>query len=78
MRGIGWLRGGAESAGLRTGAVGVWVYAHKQALRIGAVAAAGHGPLRRRRGGAFAAVGWGWGGFWEGAKDYVHFSSTGR
>jgi hypothetical protein len=41
VRGIGWLRGGAESAGLRTGAVGVWVYAHKQALRIGAVAAAG-------------------------------------
>jgi hypothetical protein len=40
-RGIGWLRGGAESAGLRTGAVGSWVYAHKQALRIGTVAAAG-------------------------------------
>jgi hypothetical protein len=26
---------------LRTGAVGTWVYAHKQALRIGAVAVAG-------------------------------------
>jgi hypothetical protein len=41
VRGIGWLRGGAESAGLRTGPVGVWVYAHKQALRIGAVVVAG-------------------------------------
>jgi hypothetical protein len=40
-RGIGWLRGRGESAGLRTGPVGSWVYAHKQALRIGAVAAAG-------------------------------------
>jgi hypothetical protein len=40
-RGLGWLRGGAESAGLRTGAVGSWVYQHKLALRIGAVAAAG-------------------------------------
>jgi hypothetical protein len=27
---------------------------------------------------AFAAVGWGWGGFWTSAKDYMHFSSTGR
>jgi hypothetical protein len=41
VRAIGWLRGSAESAGLRTGPVGSWVYAHKQALRIGAVAAAG-------------------------------------
>ena len=40
-RGIGWLRGSAESAGLRTGVVGSWVYAHRQALRIGAVVAAG-------------------------------------
>jgi hypothetical protein len=40
-RGIGWLRGRAESVGLRTGAVGTWVYAHKQALRTGAVAIAG-------------------------------------
>src|SRR6266700_3379234 len=40
-RGIGWLRGGAESAGLCTGPVGTWVYEHKQALRIGAVAVAG-------------------------------------
>jgi hypothetical protein len=41
VRGIGWLRGSAESTGLRTGAFGVWVYAHKQALRIGAVVVAG-------------------------------------
>jgi hypothetical protein len=41
VRGFGWLRGSAEAAGLRTGAVGTWVYGHKQALRIGAVAAAG-------------------------------------
>jgi D-alanyl-D-alanine carboxypeptidase len=27
---------------------------------------------------AFAAVGWGWGGSWKGAKDYMHFSTTGR
>jgi hypothetical protein len=34
---IGWLRGGAEHAGLRTGPVGSWVYAHRRGLRIGAV-----------------------------------------
>ena len=38
--GIGWLRGGAESAGLRTGAVGTWVYAHKKLLRVLVVVAA--------------------------------------
>jgi hypothetical protein len=38
--GIGWLRGGAEHAGWRTGPVGTWVYANKQLLRIGAVAVA--------------------------------------
>jgi hypothetical protein len=27
---------------------------------------------------AFAAVGWGWGGYWRSGKDYQHFSSTGR
>jgi hypothetical protein len=27
---------------------------------------------------AFDAVGWGWGGRWSGAKDYQHFSATGR
>jgi hypothetical protein len=40
-RALGWLRGSAESAGLRTGPVGIWVYGHKQALRIGAVVVAG-------------------------------------
>ena len=39
VHGIGWLRGGAESAGLSTGAFGAWVWAHKRALRIGVVAA---------------------------------------
>jgi hypothetical protein len=37
---IAWLQGSAEQAGLRTGPVGTWVYDHKRALRIGAVAAA--------------------------------------
>ena len=27
---------------------------------------------------AFAAVGWRWGGRWSGAKDYQHFSASGR
>jgi hypothetical protein len=27
---------------------------------------------------AFASVGWGWGGYWSGAKDYQHFSASGR
>ncbi len=27
---------------------------------------------------AFAAIGWRWGGYWSSAKDYQHFSSTGR
>jgi hypothetical protein len=35
--GIGRLRGSAETAGLRTGPFGSWVYAHKRALRICAV-----------------------------------------
>jgi len=39
-RGIGWLRRGAEGAGLRTGPVGTWVHANRRALRIGAVALA--------------------------------------
>jgi hypothetical protein len=38
--GIGWLRGGAESAGLRTGRLGTWVHAHRRWLRILVVAAA--------------------------------------
>src|SRR5215216_5366071 len=37
---IGWLAGGAERAGLRTGPVGTWVGANKRALRVAAVAAA--------------------------------------
>jgi hypothetical protein len=40
-RGIGWLRGGAARAGLRSGPVGVWVGEHKRVLRVGAVAVAG-------------------------------------
>jgi len=39
-QGIGWLRGSAEHAGLRTGPVGGWVYDHRRGLRIGAVALA--------------------------------------
>ena len=27
---------------------------------------------------AFTAIGWGWGGDWNSAKDYQHFSATGR
>ena len=27
---------------------------------------------------AFAAAGWGWGGYWSSPTDYQHFSSTGR
>ncbi|TYB49370.1 M15 family metallopeptidase [Actinomadura chibensis] len=27
---------------------------------------------------AFASIGWGWGGVWSGARDYQHFSSSGR
>jgi hypothetical protein len=27
---------------------------------------------------AFAAIGWGWGGNWSGAKDYQHFSQSGH
>jgi hypothetical protein len=45
------LRDGAESVGLRTGTVGLWVYEPKQVLRIGAVAAvpmvAGRWSLQR-------------------------------
>jgi hypothetical protein len=27
---------------------------------------------------AFASIGWKWGGYWNGTKDYQHFSSTGE
>jgi len=37
-RGIGWMRGGAERAGFRTGPVGAWVYTYKRVLRIAVVA----------------------------------------
>jgi hypothetical protein len=38
--GLGWLRRSGEQAGLRTGPVGTWTYAHRRALRICAVALA--------------------------------------
>jgi hypothetical protein len=38
--GLGRLRGRGESAGLSTGPVGTWTYAHRHGLRIGAVALA--------------------------------------
>jgi hypothetical protein len=38
--GIGWLRGGAEKAGFRTGPVGAWVYSYKRVLRIAVLAVA--------------------------------------
>lgn len=38
--GIGWVRAGGERAGLRTGPVGRWTYAHRKGLRAGAVALA--------------------------------------
>ncbi|MGE5292723.1 MAG: hypothetical protein ACM3ML_37145 [Micromonosporaceae bacterium] len=38
--GLGWLRESGERAGLRTGPVGRWTYAHRTGLRIGAVALA--------------------------------------
>ena len=38
--GFGWIRAGSEHAGLRTGPVGSFTYAHRKALRITAVAIA--------------------------------------
>src|SRR4249919_404198 len=38
--GIGWLRGGAEKAGFRTGPVGAWVYRYKRVLWIAVIAIA--------------------------------------
>lgn len=40
-KGIGSLRGSAESKGLRTGPVGVWTFEHKRVLRIVVVIAGG-------------------------------------
>ncbi len=39
--GLAWVRAGGEHAGLQTGPVGRWTYAHRTGLRIGAVALAG-------------------------------------
>jgi hypothetical protein len=39
-RGLGRIRHGGEQAGVRTGPVGTWTYAHRRALRICAVALA--------------------------------------
>jgi hypothetical protein len=39
-RGLGRIRHGGEQAGVRTGQVGTWTYAHRRALRICAVALA--------------------------------------
>jgi hypothetical protein len=37
---LGWIRESGEHAGLRTGPVGRWTYAHRRGLRIGATALA--------------------------------------
>ncbi len=47
-------------------------YARRTPVRPGM--AVERGPLVR----AFDAVGWGWGGRWDGALDYQHFSASGR
>jgi hypothetical protein len=38
--GLGWIRHGGERAGVSTGPVGLWTYAHRTILRISAVALA--------------------------------------
>ena len=38
VSGLGWLRASGEHAGLRTGPVGQWTYAHRVGLRVGAAA----------------------------------------
>ena len=47
-------------------------YVRRAPFRPG-MAVAGHALVR-----AFDAVGWGWGGRWTGARDYQHFSASGR
>ncbi len=47
-------------------------YLRRTPFRPG-MAAEGHVLVR-----AFDAIGWGWGGRWSGAKDYQHFSASGR
>jgi hypothetical protein len=37
---LGWVRHSGEGAGVSTGPVGLWTYAHRKGLRIGAVAIA--------------------------------------
>jgi hypothetical protein len=39
-KGIGWLRGGAEQAGFRTGPVGAWVYTYKKVLWVAVISIA--------------------------------------
>jgi hypothetical protein len=39
-KGIGWLRGGAEQAGFRTGPVGAWIYTYKKVLWVAVIAIA--------------------------------------
>ena len=40
VSGLGWLRSTGEHAGLSTGPVGTWTYAHRTGLRVGVVALA--------------------------------------
>ncbi len=47
-------------------------YVRRTPFRPG-MAAEGHALVR-----AFDVAGWGWGGRWSGAKDYQHFSASGR
>ena len=47
-------------------------YVSRKPFRPG-MAADDHALVR-----SFDAIGWGWGGRWSGAKDYQHFSASGR
>jgi hypothetical protein len=47
-------------------------YVDRTPLRRGMIAE--HGVVRR----AFRSIDWGWGGTWRSARDYQHFSSSGR
>jgi D-alanyl-D-alanine carboxypeptidase len=47
-------------------------YVRRTPFRPG-MAAEGHALVR-----AFDAIGWGWGGRWDGARDFQHFSRSGR
>jgi len=57
--------GGTAHAASRT-------YIRRAPFRPG-MAAEGHALVQ-----AFDGIGWGWGGRWVGAKDYQHFSASGR